>query len=252
MLLRRMIKHVEEQNWVAIGIDFVIVVSGVFLGIQLGNWNEGRADQRAYEQAVERYIIEAEINLDRLNMLDAQFAGTLQQVSRAIDILQACEDTPENLALVEEGLKRIIGTSGIAMQTSALTELTSSPRLLKQQSAEIRRRFNDTKFRSDVFLREAELIELLPLEAPLQDLPILTVGPLIDQKTRYQGVDYSRPQRPLKLKVPISEACQDERLIKAFFTWERWQGVIPTVIRILKTDLEANLEALETNVTAKP
>jgi hypothetical protein len=46
MLLRRVIGHVREQNWSAIGIDFVIVVVGVFIGIQVSNWNSERATNR--------------------------------------------------------------------------------------------------------------------------------------------------------------------------------------------------------------
>ncbi len=42
MLLRRVIEQVREQNWTAIAIDFVIVVIGVFMGIQVANWNEAR------------------------------------------------------------------------------------------------------------------------------------------------------------------------------------------------------------------
>lgn len=48
MLLRRVIKHVTDQNWTAIGIDFAIVVIGVFVGLQVTSWNEGRiAESRA-------------------------------------------------------------------------------------------------------------------------------------------------------------------------------------------------------------
>lgn len=42
MLLRRIIEHVKAQNWTAIAIDFVIVVVGVFIGIQVSNWNDAR------------------------------------------------------------------------------------------------------------------------------------------------------------------------------------------------------------------
>jgi hypothetical protein len=42
MLLRRVIEHVRDQNWTAVGIDFVIVVIGVFVGIQVANWNSER------------------------------------------------------------------------------------------------------------------------------------------------------------------------------------------------------------------
>ena len=43
MLLRRVIAHFRKQEWTAIGIDFLIVVMGVFIGIQVANWNEDRA-----------------------------------------------------------------------------------------------------------------------------------------------------------------------------------------------------------------
>ena len=32
----------RDQNWFAIGIDFTIVVFGVFIGLQVANWNEQR------------------------------------------------------------------------------------------------------------------------------------------------------------------------------------------------------------------
>jgi hypothetical protein len=44
MILRRVIEHVREQNWTAIWIDFVIVVVGVFIGIQVSNWNGNQSE----------------------------------------------------------------------------------------------------------------------------------------------------------------------------------------------------------------
>ena len=42
MLLRRVIENVKAQNWLAVSLDFVIVVVGVFIGIQVANWNDAR------------------------------------------------------------------------------------------------------------------------------------------------------------------------------------------------------------------
>jgi hypothetical protein len=42
MILRRITEHVKTQNWFAVGLDFVIVVVGVFIGIQVANWNAMR------------------------------------------------------------------------------------------------------------------------------------------------------------------------------------------------------------------
>lgn len=46
MLLRRVINHLRKQEWTAIGIDFVIVVLGVFLAMQVTNWNAEGAERR--------------------------------------------------------------------------------------------------------------------------------------------------------------------------------------------------------------
>jgi len=45
MLFRRLSVHIREQNWFAVGLDFLIVVVGVFMGLQVQNWNEAQADK---------------------------------------------------------------------------------------------------------------------------------------------------------------------------------------------------------------
>jgi hypothetical protein len=47
MILRRVIAHFRKQEWTAIFLDFVIVVVGVFVGLQVNNWNEARVERRA-------------------------------------------------------------------------------------------------------------------------------------------------------------------------------------------------------------
>ena len=44
MILRRFSQSLKEQNWAAIWIEFILLVAGVFLGIQVANWNESRKD----------------------------------------------------------------------------------------------------------------------------------------------------------------------------------------------------------------
>ena len=57
MILRRVTEHVKSQNWFAVGIDFLIVVVGVFIGIQVANWNAGRID-RSNEQIYLEALVE--------------------------------------------------------------------------------------------------------------------------------------------------------------------------------------------------
>ena len=53
MILRRVTHHVKSENWFAVGLDFVIVVVGVFIGIQVANWNEARLENVRKTQIVE-------------------------------------------------------------------------------------------------------------------------------------------------------------------------------------------------------
>jgi len=61
MLLRRVISHVRNQEWTAIGIDFVIVVVGVVMGIQVSNWNEELETRRKAE------VFTARLTADLMN-----------------------------------------------------------------------------------------------------------------------------------------------------------------------------------------
>lgn len=70
MRLRRITEHVKSQNWFAVGLDFVIVVVGVFIGIQVANWNDARQDH-----------IQAARFLDRL---EAEFVQQIAQSERGI------------------------------------------------------------------------------------------------------------------------------------------------------------------------
>lgn len=76
MILRSVARHVREQNWVAIGIDFAIVVLGVFVGIQVSNWNVERHESRRAQGYLSR--IQEDLTADRQSL--ARHAVFWQQV----------------------------------------------------------------------------------------------------------------------------------------------------------------------------
>ncbi len=56
MILRRMADAVREQNWFTVIIEILIVVIGIFLGLQVTDWNEGLKEQARADQYRERLI----------------------------------------------------------------------------------------------------------------------------------------------------------------------------------------------------
>lgn len=63
MLLRRVIHQFRNQEWTAIGIDFVIVVIGVFIGIQVSNWNSERQESERAQTHSQRLLAELKLEL---------------------------------------------------------------------------------------------------------------------------------------------------------------------------------------------
>jgi hypothetical protein len=67
MLFRRISQHVKEQNWTAIVIDFLIVVFGVVVGLQVTNWNEERLDHKKGLNYLQRIHTDLQKDLNDIN-----------------------------------------------------------------------------------------------------------------------------------------------------------------------------------------
>lgn len=69
MRLRRIAKHLQAQDWTAVALDFAIVVIGVFVGIQVANWNDDQAAQKRGDDYIERLLVNLETDLRSANGL---------------------------------------------------------------------------------------------------------------------------------------------------------------------------------------
>jgi hypothetical protein len=67
MLLRRFTKHVKDQNWFAVWLDVCVVVVGIFLGLQMSEWNQGRQDVKWEREFLQDLRGELERDLEHLN-----------------------------------------------------------------------------------------------------------------------------------------------------------------------------------------
>jgi hypothetical protein len=56
MILSRVIEHVKKQHWTAVFLDFIIVVMGVFIGMQVNTWNGERIRAAQADTARARFI----------------------------------------------------------------------------------------------------------------------------------------------------------------------------------------------------
>ena len=56
MILARISQALKDQNWLAVAIEFVIVILGVVIGFQISAWNDQRQAVARAEVLTERLI----------------------------------------------------------------------------------------------------------------------------------------------------------------------------------------------------
>ena len=80
MILARFSKHLKKQHWTAVFLDLVIVVVGVFLGLQVQEWSKQQEDRRRETQIVGDLL--ADLDIDR-SQYATGLAADMTRVSAA-------------------------------------------------------------------------------------------------------------------------------------------------------------------------
>lgn len=104
MLLRRITQHVKSQNWFAVVIDLVIVVVGVFIGIQVANWDQVRSDKAGLAASLERLDNEVSRNIVLIDEILDHYEETAADLSKGRAALNDCSSDPDAQAALERVL----------------------------------------------------------------------------------------------------------------------------------------------------
>ena len=87
MILQRLATSIRKQDWFTVLIETLIVVLGVFLGIQLGNWNQSRAEASLERDFLENVVVDlqrdAEILQSAIDMTNINVGAAYYTLDRA-------------------------------------------------------------------------------------------------------------------------------------------------------------------------
>jgi hypothetical protein len=152
MILRRVMEHVKTQNWFAVGIDFVIVVTGVFIGIQVSNWNEVRKEGADRQLYIAQLIGDLEDIERRAKHTAQEYANRALAANRVMEFLRSERAAPDDPEQFERDLGLVGRASVPVPRSAAVIELLSTGRLGSMLTGEAR--FEVVRF--DQFMQSAE------------------------------------------------------------------------------------------------
>lgn len=130
--LLRVAEHLRAQHWTAIGIDFLIVVLGVFVGIQVANWNDERRTQQREAEFIARLHVDFERIDARLSEDGERWERNLESSKRLLSDLADWRTQgtwPRDKAAMIVDLNNITSTRSAAPRAATYVEMQSAAQL---------------------------------------------------------------------------------------------------------------------------
>lgn len=127
MILRRIAANFRRQDWTAVAIELVVVVLGVFIGVQASNWHENLATQR--KAAIFTQRLKADLRAEAWNYeMQIGYYGQVQDnAQRAVDALSGHTPLTDDALLV--AAFRATQYNDNVRQPATYDELTSTGEL---------------------------------------------------------------------------------------------------------------------------
>ena len=169
MILDNLSRALKTQNWLAAGLEFVIVIAGVVIGFQINAWAEGRSERIAERTFQLRLAAElAETESLHYRLFDRR-TGAFEDLTAAVALIQTADGPPLNEAQCYAVASSMIVAPGV-VGLSSVDELAGGPGLQRVTDDELRLSLVEFTSRAELFQQILNEDDLFPLGANFPEL----------------------------------------------------------------------------------
>lgn len=143
MILRRLAQSLKEQNWTAIAVEFVLLVLGVFLGIQVSNWNASMIERRETHDAMQRLENDMRLSVKLTQLSIDSMTDIAHRADLVFHRLRACSLPEADRDEFANGLYGLGKIMPARLVGTTFDELRDSGRLGLIGNADLRQELND-------------------------------------------------------------------------------------------------------------
>lgn len=91
MILRRLFTAFRKQDWFTVVVETLIVVFGVFIGLQVNNWNEARAEHQRAEEYLARIRVDLVSDMAQLSRNQSFWQNVADEAQVAVRFAETGE-----------------------------------------------------------------------------------------------------------------------------------------------------------------
>ncbi len=155
MIFRRVKAHIAKEDWFAVFIDFIIVVFGVFIGIQVANWNDSRTARAETDRTLEILVPNIENFTGSAEDFKAYYAVTKAYGKTALSGWANDDAVPDSAFLVAAyQASQIIGS---VAEAGIYAELIGAENIRNIRDLDLQRRLQSYITNPSNVSREEEL-----------------------------------------------------------------------------------------------
>jgi hypothetical protein len=141
MILRRLSQSLKQQNWTAIWIEFILLVAGVFLGIQVSNWNQERETAKKAAVFTERLRNDLRVEVWRFMALHLYYRDVVENAQLTLGDLEGSHRLSNDALLI--AAYRATQYSEFIQYRATYDELTSTGNIGLVADPKLRRMANE-------------------------------------------------------------------------------------------------------------
>jgi len=127
MILQRITRAIREQNWFAVCLEFVIVITGVVIGFQVTALNEARREQHREAEYLHQLDVELTAIIDELDHVNAAGDAYFNWIIVFFEGVETGD--PDRAQEGAWGLNAITSVEIVNLEPAALREMISAGEL---------------------------------------------------------------------------------------------------------------------------
>lgn len=155
MILRRLNRSLKEQNWTAIVIEFVLLVAGVFLGIEAQQWSNARVEREQERAYLERILADINLSIETNELNVTRLTAYSDEESFVVNSLRRCALPESQRDYFADGISDLGKVGPSVFVLSTVDEMLSAGKFSIIRNSKLRDTLNglarDAKYQGNIF-----------------------------------------------------------------------------------------------------
>lgn len=155
MILRRLAQNLREQNWTAISIEFVLLVLGVYLGIQAQQWQTELEGRRLEQDYLRRVVNDIDLSMSANDLNINRLQGIASGQALVVSSLGRCELPLAQRDEFADGLSDLAKVGPSVFVISTVEEMLSAGKFSLVRNPTVRDAMNglvrDARYQQSIF-----------------------------------------------------------------------------------------------------